>query len=81
MTPDWHTTLEGREALSLRMGTMLVPILRLSTGRYAVFNHAYELCGIIDTLSEWPPSCWHPAAKVEIAPLSPSINLHDLGLL
>jgi len=81
MTHDWHTTLEGREALSLRYATTVIPVLQLSTGRYAIFNHTWELCGITDSLNEWPPLCWFPAAIRQQDVEGTIIDLHNLGLL
>lgn len=80
MTQPDHTTPEGREALSLRYGNAVIPILRLSNGHFAVFNHAYELCGIVDNLSEWPPICWFPH-HVHQQNVVNVVDLHDLGLL
>jgi len=77
MNDDWHTTPEGREALSRVHSHETIPVLQLSTGRYAIFNHAWELCGIADSLAQWPPTCWH--AKEPIPP-SDSLDLPRLTL-
>lgn len=75
-----------QEALSKRYAPDVVRILRLRSGRFAVFNHAGELCGITDKLTiyytdmncfEWPPAPWHPFQPAQSKP----VDLEELGLL
>lgn len=69
-----------QEALSRAHSSGIVLILRLKSGRFAIFNNARELCGIVDD-SElawiWPIECWHPPAA---APQRQTIDLEELGL-
>ena len=74
-----HTTPEGREALSARFSRNTIPVLRLSSGRYAIFNNAWELCGVVDSLEQWPPACWHE--QVIDLPRLTIEDLKDLGIL
>lgn len=68
MTPD------EQEALSRRYSDDSIIILPLSSGRIAVFNRAFELCGFIDfDLLEIIRIWKAPAKKREV-------SLADLGL-
>ena len=79
---DWHTTEEGREALSSRYSRATIHIFQLTSGRFAIFNTAWDLCGIADSLDVWPPACWYPYVPKALPPPPPvNIDLHDLGLL
>lgn len=67
----------------------IVILLRLRSGRFAVFNNARELCGFAnpewdplegdDPLTSitmlWPPECWRPPATQR-----PTVDLKELGL-
>lgn len=73
-----------QEALSRRHAPEVVRLLRLRSGRFAIFNHAGDLCGIVSGVVTsltwgWPPPCWHPATKPP-EPKAPPIDLKDLGL-
>jgi hypothetical protein len=68
-------TPEGRAALSRAHSPQVVCILRLDSGRFAIYNYAKQFQGIVTDLSIWPPPCWSPPAE------RPAIDLHDLGIL
>lgn len=80
-------TSDEQEALSrAHDSSAIVILIRLSSGRFAVFNNARELCGTLtrDELAyavtwwkQWPPLCWRAPAK---APEHPKVNLEELGL-
>jgi len=77
--PDFHTTPEGREALSRAHSAEAVGVLRLANGSFALYDHAKHLRAIVDLedmiriLAEWPP--FPPL----VAP--PKVDLSDLGIL
>ena len=83
MTDEWHTTPDGREALSLAHGAHPIGVLRLSSGRYAIYNDIRELQGIVDSLDPWPPACWTPRVRKPL-PETRKItedDLRELGIL
>lgn len=68
-------TADEQEALSRRYANDVVIILKLASGRFAVFNNARELCSIVDLEVSWPPSDWRPPKEVK------AVDLTDLGLV
>jgi len=76
-----NETTEGREALSRAHSAELVGVLRLSDGRFALYNHAKHLQRIvtphelIELVGAWPP---FPPLR---APRPPKVDLSDLGIL
>lgn len=79
-----------QEALSRRYSDSVAVVLRLRSGRYAIYNNLRELCGIADSLEEWPPAVWRaptppkkPAAVMTLPrkPSKPVIDLKELDLL
>jgi len=74
---EWHTTPEGREALSRAHSAEAVLVLKLSDGHFALYNHAKPLQMIItheqfvELLGAWPPFARKPSP----------IDLKDLGIL
>lgn len=85
-------TSDEQEALSrAHDSSAIVILLRLTSGRFAVYNNARELCGIITPEYQdadipeytyvaipWPPTGWRPPAKV---PQRPTIDLKELDLI
>ena len=75
MTP-FHETPEGRAALSKAHSAEVVCVLRLDSGRFALYDHAKHLVRIITAdefaalAAGWPPF-----------PKAPPIDLSDLGIL
>jgi len=72
MTPD------EQEALSRKHSNDVLLILSLKSGRFAVFNRAFELCGIANSMED--------ALAIWYAPASPKpavvkISLEELGLI
>jgi len=80
MTP-FHTTPEGRAALSRAHSAEAVLVLRLESGNFALYNHAKHLQRIVtpkefhELLGAWPP--FEPLR----APKRPVIDLSELGIL
>jgi len=78
---DFHTTPEGREALSRAHSAEAVGVLRLTNGLFALYNHAKHLQMIVtphelvELVGRWPP---FPPLR---APPRPKIDLTDLGIL
>lgn len=78
---EWHTTPEGREALSRAHSAEAVGILRLTNGHFALYDHAKHLQRIVAPeemaviLEAWPP---FPPLR---APARPKVDLADLGIL
>jgi hypothetical protein len=67
------TNPDIQEALSRRYSDSVVVILRLKSGRYAIFDNLRALCGVVDSLEEqWPPECWRapppPSQQVTKSP-------------
>lgn len=77
----FHETVEGREALSRSHSAEAVGILRLTNGRFALYDHAKHLRMIvephelIELVGAWPP---FPPLR---APGKPKVDLSDLGIL
>lgn len=71
-----HSVPGVLEASAQRFGADVIGVLRLRDGRFAIFNHAYELCGFVESLDAWPPICWRPWAP----PKRRGVTLEDLGL-
>ena len=78
---DFHTTPEGRAALSRAHSAEVVCVLRLETGNFALYNHAKRLQMIVtphelvELVGAWPP--FQPLR----APRPPKVDLSDLGIL
>jgi hypothetical protein len=74
----FHETPEGRAALSRAHSAELVGVLRLTTGNFALYNHAKHLQRIAAPeemaaiLANWPP--FPPLAR-------PKVDLSELGIL
>lgn len=83
MTEDWYTTPDGREALSRAHGTQGVVVIRLSSGKFAIYNDIKQLQGIVESLEEWPPPCWKPRVRQERPEtrLLTEDDLRELGFL
>jgi hypothetical protein len=78
---NFHTTPEGREALSRAHSSEMVCALRLTNGLFALYNHAKRLQRIVTPeemvtiLEAWPP--FEPLR----APSRPKVDLSELGIL
>lgn len=77
-----------QEALSLRYSDNAIVVLQLRSGNFAIFNNTRELCGVVESLDRWPPTCWHTPPLARVVTLfqpKPSaskarIDLKELGL-
>lgn len=83
-----------QEALSHRYSNKAIVVLKLKSGRFAIFNNTRELCGIVWSLEQWPPPCWREplgagTADEIVARFAPKpspkpqlkIDLKELGLI
>jgi hypothetical protein len=52
MSPD------EQEARSLRFESRTASFRQLSSGRFAIYNHAWDLCGVVDRIEDWE-SVWY----------------------
>ena len=79
--PDFHTTPEGRAALSKAHSAEVVCVLRLANGHFALYNHAKHLQRIAapeemaSIIAAWPP--FEPLR----VPKRPAVDLTELGIL
>jgi hypothetical protein len=67
-------TSDEQEARSIYFGHSAIIVVPLSSGNWAVFNRANELCGIVPAFAD-AQTAWRKSGP------EPKINLKDLGLL
>jgi hypothetical protein len=46
-------TTDEQEARSLRFESRTASFRRLSSGRFAIYNLAWDLCGVVERLEDW----------------------------
>jgi hypothetical protein len=71
-------TSDEQEALSRKYSNDVLLILPLKSGKIAVFNRAFELCGIANSMDD-ALGIWYAPASPKPAVIK--ISLEELGLI